>query len=243
MSTRNAAALTSQTSTRTPKVVGAPKSAASRRAGQGAKLVAPAKSGETVAKKAPVNLPKSALSKAAKSTATVKTTVEQPKKSKNSSAKTTPAPGKKSVALPVKPVRVRKKTESPKTLLQAADGTTAVRAKRARVPADLAQQYGEKAARKAPAPKETAAARKARRNAEERAKLRELMTPDEELIQRLARLRGEVTPVSNGKTKTASTRRSRSWESRCGKCGTNSTFKTAAALCTKCGAIAVRVLD
>jgi DnaJ-class molecular chaperone len=79
------------------------------------------------------------------------------------------------------------------------------------------------------------------------------MTPDDDLMRRLARA-GAIAPspgAENGSANGANghaarrngvvtVRRPRKWESRCGKCGGAGTFKAAAGLCPRCGAIAVR---
>jgi hypothetical protein len=128
----------------------------------------------------------------------------------------------------------------------ATTGVTKVR--RARVPSDFAAQYGETDRKKKRAFKETATARKARRNAEERERLRAIMIPDDNLLQRLARL-GAIAPSAGdtngsnghgGRRNAPTVRRSRKWESRCGKCVVAGTFKAAAGVCSRCGAIAVR---
>jgi len=128
-------------------------------------------------------------------------------------------------------------------------GIAAVKATRKRAPKDLALQYGEKATKRAPA-KEPAVARRKRMKTSERERMREMMAPSDELMERLARA-GAITSTmvttevdgddeaDDAKPKVA--RRSRRWESRCGKCNTVSEFKTAAALCPNCGAIAVRL--
>jgi hypothetical protein len=121
--------------------------------------------------------------------------------------------------------------------------------RKVRAPKDLALQYGEKTKKRRALKIETVEKR-ARRNAAAKARLQELMTPDDELLARLARagmIASSLAPESaNGsapaarRTSTAVTRRPRKWESRCGKCGALSTFKSAAGVCPKCGAIAVR---
>ncbi|MDQ3812818.1 MAG: hypothetical protein M3347_02575 [Armatimonadota bacterium] len=130
-----------------------------------------------------------------------------------------------------------------------------VKAKRARVPKDLAEQYTAKPAkRRKTAARESAKAQRARRDAEERERLRRLMTPSDDVLRRLSMIGaiasspaidGEETqkPASGRKRipRTTTIRRPRRWESRCGKCGTVGTFKAAAGLCARCGAIAVRL--
>lgn len=144
----------------------------------------------------------------------------------------------------------RSASKNPTQKVKAADATqTVTKVRRARVPADFAAQYGETDRKKKRAPKETATARKARRNAEERERLRAIMTPDDNLLQRLARLGAIAPSADDGNGSNAHTprrnglqtmRRPRKWESRCGKCGVAGTFKAAAGVCGRCGAIAVR---
>lgn len=126
-----------------------------------------------------------------------------------------------------------------------AKGKTGVR--RSRVPADLAVQYGEKEARRKPS---AAAAeekiRRARLDAREREQRRQLMTPDDDLMKRLARAGAITTSIGtqpdedDALRRPKAARRSRKWESRCGKCGVSSAFATPVGLCARCGAIAVR---
>lgn len=122
---------------------------------------------------------------------------------------------------------------------------TPTKAKRMRAPKNLAAQYGENVSR---APRVTeATARRARRDAQARERLRQIMTPDEEVLRRLSRA-GAISSllVSDDDASRATTRRSqkprraRHWDWRCGKCGAKERFSTAAALCVRCGAIAVR---
>ena len=115
----------------------------------------------------------------------------------------------------------------------------APKAKRSRIPTDFADKYsGPQKERKIVAALPTVE-KKARKTTQERENLRRLMTPDDELVQRLSRVATTMN-VSNSSRKP---RRKAHWESRCGKCGVTATFFTPAALCAKCGAIAVRVLD
>ncbi|HEX8834356.1 MAG TPA: hypothetical protein VF719_09145, partial [Abditibacteriaceae bacterium] len=94
---------------------------------------------------------------------------------------------------------------------------------------------------------EKSSEKRARRDAAAREKLRELMTPSDELMRRLARA-GAITSTGASfeddetavRRMNKAPRRSRRWESRCGKCGVNTTFSTIAGLCSRCGAIAVR---
>jgi hypothetical protein len=182
-----------------------------------------------------------------------KVTVAAPKPrtagKKSVALKPTTAGSKPRKATAPKPSSIGKKPQSGK-VLDASHVVTKVR--RARVPSDFAAQYGE-TERKKRAPKETATARKARRNAEERERLRAIMIPDDNLLQRLARI-GAIAPSDNGtngsgngsnghtprRSGSQAVRRPRKWESRCGKCGVAATFKAAAGVCSRCGAIAVR---
>jgi hypothetical protein len=147
------------------------------------------------------------------------------------------------------------KVASAKPPRKATQATTAavtpvVKGTRKRAPKDLALQYGEKAGKRAPK-KEPALARRKRMKAEERERLRQMMAPSDELMQRLARagaitstvvaMEDETEEAQAGQKKQPAVRRSRRWESRCGKCGTVGEFKSAAGLCARCGAIAVRL--
>lgn len=135
-----------------------------------------------------------------------------------------------------------------------ASPTGVARARRPRVPANFAAQYGEgtkphKAKRRAPggAPTE----RRTRRDAVARERLRQIMTPDDDLLRRLL-CAGAIAASSvetNGATgggrgaRSQTARRPRRWESRCGKCGMAAVFKAAAGVCARCGAIAVRMMS
>lgn len=119
-----------------------------------------------------------------------------------------------------------------------------LRATKKRAPKDLAIQYGEKIK----APRATAAktAPRRRRDAAMRAKLQQVIAPDDGLLLRLARA-GAISSslVPEGSTaakplRATKPRRSRKWETRCGKCGVSAQYTTLAALCVKCGAILVR---
>ncbi len=134
----------------------------------------------------------------------------------------------------------KKITESNKL---ASDQPAALRATKKRAPKDLAIQYGESVKTpRAIAPK---AAPRKRRNAQSRAKLQAVITPDDDLMQRLAKA-GAISSAQmaqdSGKLsiKPLSTRRSRKWEALCGKCGASAQYSASAALCVKCGAILVR---
>jgi len=201
---------------------------------------------------------------------TAKTSVSAPNKSapKSVTKKTKSLPVPLAPASPPKNVRAKTpaaakstvKTPVAKRLAIAADATSdaasdaasatsvadksnlnAPKAKRPRVPADFAERYGENRKDRKVTAALPVAEKKARKTAEQREKLRQLMTPDDDILQRLARAAsGSSRPAPRPKK---ATRSKSEWESRCGKCGITTTFSTPAALCAKCGAIAVRVLD
>lgn len=87
-----------------------------------------------------------------------------------------------------------------------------------------------------------------RRKPVDKNKRQELMAPSDDLMARLARigvLAGsaageEDNSISKRRANGAATRRPRRWELRCGKCGTVGTFKNAAGICPRCGAITLR---
>lgn len=118
---------------------------------------------------------------------------------------------------------------------------TMPKARRVRAPKDLATQYGEKATR---TPRVTeATARRARRDAQARERLRQIMTPDEDVMRRLSRagaISSSLISDEEPPRRTQKPRRARQWDWRCGKCGAKDSFSTPAALCARCGAIAVR---
>ena len=143
------------------------------------------------------------------------------------------------------------------TITTATAATKAPRAKRKRVPRDLAQQYGESESRRgAAAVAEKPTTRRARRDAEMRERRNRVMLPDENFLQRLARSgtissapsaldesnAATMTAIENGVDDEASSlaKKTRGWSADCGKCRWNGTLKSAAALCPRCGAILVR---
>lgn len=140
---------------------------------------------------------------------------QTPKKTTKDAAKPTP----KVVQTPVQPI-----------LLDA----PLVKATRKRAPKNLAEQYGATTeVRDAPVALEAETPRK-RLSRVAREKRRELMKPDESLLERLARANA---------TTFAKPRRAKKpvgWEFRCGRCGTTSHFQTPGALCPCCGAMALR---
>jgi rubrerythrin len=112
--------------------------------------------------------------------------------------------------------------------------------RRSRVPGNLAQMYGENAAKRDLEPAPAAEPeKKARRDAKAREKRRALMQVDDTLLQRLSQTKSGPTALTVGEDG-APTRRGRTWQEACGKCGTHSTFRTAGALCPVCGAICLR---
>lgn len=118
---------------------------------------------------------------------------------------------------------------------------SAPRARRVRAPKNLAAQYGEKAARRAMESAAPAVEVRTRRDAAARAKRRQAMQVDEQLLQRLARAgTASVLVVGEEAAREHKPRRARNWQTRCGKCGQQGTFKTAAALCAGCGTILLR---
>ena len=156
--------------------------------------------------------------------------------------------GRKSISPIIKPkaaqkiavsTKAREPIETTKLSASAANDSTTkiVKVKRSRVPKDFAQTYGENIKQRT-SEVLPARERKARKTAAEREQRRALMTPDDDILQRLARAQTTTTKV-----KKMPLRRSKNWQSRCGKCGVVTTFSTVASLCSRCGAIAVRVLD
>ena len=172
-----------------------------------------------------------------------KTSVSTSASAKPSARKTKSVPVPPTPASPPKSVRAKTAVEK-KPAADTADNTTILIAptvKRMRVPADLAERYGENRKERKVVEAVPVAEKKARKTAEQREKLRQLMTPDDDILQRLARVASGPSRPAPRQKKVA---RSKSeWESRCGKCGIVGSFSTPAALCAKCGAITVRVLD
>jgi hypothetical protein len=84
-----------------------------------------------------------------------------------------------------------------------------------------------------------------RRDAAARARLQQVIEPDEELLLRLARtgvISASLAPdsASAKPLRVVKTRRSRKWQAHCGKCGLSAQYSASAALCAGCGAILVR---
>ncbi len=152
-----------------------------------------------------------------------------------------PKTAKKSVkAALTPPVEARIETEAavasippvpaPET---AAIKTGELKAKRVRVPKDLAAQYGEKTVvRVAAAPVEAEIVKK-RLNKVERQARRDLIKPSDDLMARLAR----ANQIAARKPKTEP--RGKGWKFVCGRCGITSFFETPGGLCA-CGTIAVK---
>lgn len=127
------------------------------------------------------------------------------------------------------------------SVTNAANANGTPKAKRTRVPANFAETYGENRKERKEVAALPAVEKKRRKTAKERADLQRLMTPDDDIFQRLARSAPSIP--SRSSRKGAVKLRKFEWESRCGKCGFSEVFATPAALCSRCGAIAVRVLD
>lgn len=108
-----------------------------------------------------------------------------------------------------------------------------VKARKPRVPKDLATQYGEKTTTRteiAPPAVETPKKRLSKTAREAR---RALIKPNESLLERLARA-SQIAP-----RKTKAEPRGKGWKFQCGRCGATSYFQTPGALCD-CGTIAVK---
>lgn len=108
--------------------------------------------------------------------------------------------------------------------------------RRAKVPVNLAEQYGQSLSKRVQSgaevlPVEDEAPKK-RLNRAERAARRELMNPDDELRARLQR-------VQNAAPSAKPDKRPRGWRFECGRCGQTSFFQTPGALCA-CGALAIK---
>ena len=150
----------------------------------------------------------------------------KPRKAKTEAVEVAPVKTRKAQVktVEVAPVEIERVVTAPAEI--------APKAKRSRVPKDLAQQYG---AREDEAPRravvEVAAPRK-RRTKEQREARSQLLRPDEEVLQRLQQAQ-TVAPSR------PAPRRARGWRFECGHCGRVSRFETPGALCD-CGAIAVR---
>ena len=112
---------------------------------------------------------------------------------------------------------------------------TAKKAKRARVPVNLAEQYGQNISKRVENGIEDVVeedAPKKRLSRTERAARRELMNPDDDLMARLHRAHNAVPSAKPEK-------RQRGWRFDCGRCGQTSYFQTTGALC-RCGALAIK---
>lgn len=111
--------------------------------------------------------------------------------------------------------------------------------RRSRVPGNMAQMYGESAAKRDPAAAPAAPeAKKPRRDAKTRALRKSVIQVDGALLERLSQ--GAAASLVVGEESAAPARRGRNWQAWCGKCGTRSTFRTPGALCPVCGAICLR---
>lgn len=109
-----------------------------------------------------------------------------------------------------------------------------VKARKPRVPKDLALQYGEKTTTRSEiAPPVEPESPKKRLSKTEREARRALIKPSEGLLERLAR----ANQISHRKAQ--SEPRGKGWKFECGRCGTTSYFQTPGGLCG-CGTIAVK---
>ena len=209
-------------------------------------------------KSKPSPVPLSVVPEAAKTRSKVAKPIANVPASGKTATQTKAGGGKKKM-VKQKSVRTKpqEKTKSKPQRAQLALAMTAtgvnpgVKAKRARVPKDFAEQYSEKTKkrRRTKAHQDSATQTK-RRDAAARERLRQLMMPTDDVVRRLAQagaiaasvlLTDEGVPSATARRRsTATGRRPRRWETRCGKCGTNGQFKAAAGLCSRCGAIVVR---
>jgi hypothetical protein len=159
---------------------------------------------------------------------------------KEAVAKVAPAEAESASTEPdvaTKPKKAAAKVDSTKldsTKVESTKPTLDLKGKKVRAPKDLALQYGEKPTERPTTPviaeAETAKKRLTKVQREAR---RELIKPDEGLIERLAR----ATQIQVVKPK--SEPRGKGWKFMCGRCGNTSYFQIPAALCD-CGAIAIK---
>lgn len=110
------------------------------------------------------------------------------------------------------------------------------KSKRAKVPANLAEQYGQSLSKRVENGIEDTAGEndspKKRLNRAERQARRELMNPNDDLMARLQRAHSIIPTAKTEK-------RPRGWRFDCGRCGQTSFFQTSGAIC-KCGALAIK---
>lgn len=125
---------------------------------------------------------------------------------------------------------VAEKTETKKA------GAEVKKSRRPRVPANLAEQYGQSLSRRVENGAEAVSAEdespKKRLSRAERQARRELMNPDDDLLARLHRVHNSVPTTKPEK-------RPRGWRFDCGRCGQTSYFQTGGAICS-CGALAIK---
>lgn len=130
------------------------------------------------------------------------------------------------------PAEIVAEVETPALKVEAK--TKEVKAKKVRVPKNLAAQYGEKTAvRPAVMPPVEVESPKKRLNKAERQARRDLMKPSEGLMERLAR----ANQISLRKPPVEP--RGKGWKFACGRCGAISYFQTPGGLCA-CGTIAIK---
>lgn len=143
----------------------------------------------------------------------------------------TPAPQPTAIPKAKRTIQTAKRVpQNSEVSAPSASAPSALKAKRSRVPKDLAQQYG---AVSEEAPRVVAPigeAPRKRLTRAERAARSQLVRPDDDVLQRLARAGEVARPMQ---------KRGRGWEFECGFCGRTTRFQTPGALC-ECGAIAVR---
>jgi rubrerythrin len=200
--------------------VSAPGASRGRSSGRSAALQAP------VAKKAPSAKAAQAKPRAERTAPSSSTPLARPARARAAAEK---SPGSSKTT-------IEKLVAAPETKATAAQRPKRVR--RARVPENLAQMYGQSEAKRAlDVPVEEP--KKARRDAATRALRRQVMQADERVVERLARAQERsVAALVVGEDEEV--KRKRTWQVRCGRCGASSSFKTPAALCPRCSAICVK---
>ena len=140
------------------------------------------------------------------------------------------------IETPVAPEAVAPKIEVAPASVEAVAPPKQKKTKRARVPENLAEQYGQNLSKRVEGgieavPVEDETPKKRRSRAETQAR-RELMKPDSDLIARLQRAQNAIPTRKPEK-------RPVGWRFDCGRCGHTSYFQTSGALCS-CGALAIK---